>query len=46
MDAPGTELGTLGVEALIDQLEGRTESLPQVLLPVPLNVAESTGPAA
>jgi DNA-binding LacI/PurR family transcriptional regulator len=46
MDAPGTELGTLGVVALIDQLEGRTESLPQVLLPVPLNVAESTGPAA
>jgi len=45
MDAPGTELGTLGVEALIDQLEGRTESLPQVLLPVPLNVADSTGPA-
>jgi DNA-binding LacI/PurR family transcriptional regulator len=46
MDAPGTELGTLGVEALIDQLEGRTESLPQLLLPVPLNVAESTGPAS
>jgi DNA-binding LacI/PurR family transcriptional regulator len=44
MDAPGPEMGRLGVEALIDQLEGRTDPLPQALLPVPLHVAESTGP--
>ena len=45
MDAPGPEMGRLGVEALIDKLEGRTDPLPQTLLPVPLHIAESTGPA-
>lgn len=45
MNAPGEELGRLGAEALIDQLEGHAAALPQVLLPCPLEVAESTGPA-
>jgi DNA-binding LacI/PurR family transcriptional regulator len=44
MNAPGEELGRLGADALIDQLEGRAATLPQVLLPCPLEVAESTGP--
>lgn len=45
MNAPGVELGRLGVDALIDRLEGHAETLPQLLLPCPLNVAESTGVA-
>jgi DNA-binding LacI/PurR family transcriptional regulator len=45
MNAPGVELGRLGVEALIDRLEGHAHALPQILLPCPLNVAESTAAA-
>jgi DNA-binding LacI/PurR family transcriptional regulator len=44
MNAPALELGELGVAALIDQLEGATAAPPQVLLPCPLVIGESTGP--
>jgi DNA-binding LacI/PurR family transcriptional regulator len=42
MNAPGKELGRLGVEALIDQLEGETTEPTQVLLVCPLQIGEST----
>ena len=44
MNAPALELGELGVAALIDQLEGTATAPPQVLLPCPLVIGESTGP--
>ena len=44
MSAPGVELGRLGVEALIDRLDGTSAGLPQVLLACPLQIGESTGP--
>lgn len=45
MMAPGTELGRMGVEALIDQLEGRTEEHPQALVMCAFEQGSSTGPA-
>jgi DNA-binding LacI/PurR family transcriptional regulator len=45
MNAPGVELGRLGVEALIDQLEGLSVALPQVLIPCELQIRASTAPA-
>ncbi len=45
MRAPGAELGRLGTEALIDQLESPDRPLTQRLLPCPLEPGESTGPA-
>jgi DNA-binding LacI/PurR family transcriptional regulator len=45
MNAPGVELGRLGVEALIDQLEGTATELLQVLLGCPIQEGDSTAPA-
>lgn len=44
MNAPAAELGELGVNALIDQLEGKATQPPQVLLDCELVLGESTGP--
>jgi DNA-binding LacI/PurR family transcriptional regulator len=44
MNAPGKEMGRLGVEALIDQLEGKPTHPTQVLLLCELQLGESTGP--
>ena len=44
MNAPATELGELGVAALIDQLEGTIADPPHVLVECSLVVGESTGP--
>jgi DNA-binding LacI/PurR family transcriptional regulator len=43
-DAPATELGRLGVELLVKQLEGHDESPLPVLLPCRLVVRGSSGP--
>jgi DNA-binding LacI/PurR family transcriptional regulator len=43
MDPPSAELGRLGVELLIEQLEDQEEDLRQVLLPCRLVVRGSTG---
>ncbi len=43
--SPSTELGRLGVEALIDQLEGRNARNPQALIMCTMEDGESTGPA-
>ena len=43
-DAPAAELGRLGVELLIQQLEGQEQSMPQVLVPCHLVVRGSSGP--
>jgi DNA-binding LacI/PurR family transcriptional regulator len=45
LNAPATELGGLGVTALIDQLEGNLAGPPQILLDCTLVIGESTGPA-
>lgn len=48
MNAPGHELGRLAVESLIERLDGvggADAVIPHVLLPCPMHVAESTGPA-
>lgn len=45
MTSPSAELGRMGVEALIDQLEGNAQSVPQTLLECRLEEGESTGPA-
>ncbi|GAA2177257.1 LacI family DNA-binding transcriptional regulator [Arthrobacter parietis] len=46
MSSPSTELGRMGVEALIDQLEGRASELRQELVMCTLEGGQSTGPAA
>ncbi len=43
-DSPGVELGKLGVELLIQQLDADETSESQVLLPCPLVVRGSSGP--
>jgi DNA-binding LacI/PurR family transcriptional regulator len=43
--APGTELGSLGVEALLRQLDGRGQPMTPVLRAGELAIAESTGPS-
>ncbi|WP_227497037.1 LacI family DNA-binding transcriptional regulator [Planctomonas psychrotolerans] len=45
MAAPGVELGRMGVEALLDQLEGRSEKHPQALVMCTFVPGQSTGPA-
>jgi DNA-binding LacI/PurR family transcriptional regulator len=45
MNAPGTELGRLGVEALIDQLEGKLDAVPQVRINCEFQLGESTASA-
>jgi DNA-binding LacI/PurR family transcriptional regulator len=45
LKAPATELGQLGVDALIDELEGIDTSRRQILLPCTLVLGQSTGPA-
>jgi DNA-binding LacI/PurR family transcriptional regulator len=45
MDAPSRELGRLGVEYLIERLEGRGDEPSQVLVPTRLVERGSTGPA-
>ncbi|MFS2032281.1 substrate-binding domain-containing protein, partial [Curtobacterium sp. CT11-45] len=45
MVAPGRELGTRAADALIDQLDGKSDELPHFLLPCTLRTAESTAPA-
>ncbi|HWJ52958.1 MAG TPA: LacI family DNA-binding transcriptional regulator, partial [Propionibacteriaceae bacterium] len=42
--APGTELGSLGVEALLRQLDGRGQPITPVLRAGGLAIGESTGP--
>ncbi|WP_431311849.1 substrate-binding domain-containing protein [Pseudolysinimonas kribbensis] len=44
LEAPARELGQLGIDALIDQLEGVDTSRRQVLLPCTLVLGESTAP--
>jgi DNA-binding LacI/PurR family transcriptional regulator len=44
MDAPSAELGRLGTELLIQQLEDQKQNAPQVLLPCRLVVRASSGP--
>ncbi|WP_104116860.1 LacI family DNA-binding transcriptional regulator [Arthrobacter sp. B1805] len=44
MSSPSTELGRMGVEALIDQLEGRASGLRQELVMCRLEEGRSTGP--
>jgi DNA-binding LacI/PurR family transcriptional regulator len=43
-DAPTAEMGRLGVELLIQQLEAQEQGIPQVLLPCRLVVRGSSGP--
>ncbi|WP_323960467.1 LacI family DNA-binding transcriptional regulator [Arthrobacter sp. JZ12] len=45
LSSPSTELGRMGVEALIDQLEGRASELRQELVMCRLEGGQSTGPA-
>ena len=46
MDSPGTELGRLGVELLLRQLDSKQPlSVSQILIPCALVVRSSTGPA-
>lgn len=45
LSSPSTELGRMGVEALIDQLEGRSSGLRQELVMCRLEEGQSTGPA-
>jgi DNA-binding LacI/PurR family transcriptional regulator len=42
MNAPGAELGRLGVDYLIDQLEGTSTAIPQVLISCEFQVNDST----
>ncbi|MCA9961741.1 MAG: LacI family DNA-binding transcriptional regulator [Anaerolineales bacterium] len=44
MDPPTAELGRLGVELLIQQLEGQAQNASQMLLPCRLVVRDSSGP--
>jgi DNA-binding LacI/PurR family transcriptional regulator len=44
-DAPAAELGRLGAELLIQQLEGQGQAMPQVLVPCRLVVRGSSGPS-
>lgn len=44
MDPPTAEMGRLGVELLIQQLEGQGQSESQLLLPCTLVVRDSSGP--
>jgi DNA-binding LacI/PurR family transcriptional regulator len=44
MDSPGRELGRLGVDLLIRQLETRPDDVSQLLLPCPLVIRSSSGP--
>lgn len=44
LDVPSAEMGRLGVELLIQQLEGQGAEVPQVLLPCRLSVRGSSGP--
>lgn len=44
LSSPSTELGRMGVEALIDQLEGRASELRQELVMCKLEGGKSTGP--
>ncbi len=44
MTAPATELGRLGVNALIDQLEGVPDAPPNILIPCTLVPGQSVGP--
>jgi DNA-binding LacI/PurR family transcriptional regulator len=44
MSSPSIELGRMGVEALIDQLEGRASEQRQELVMCKLEGGESTGP--
>ncbi len=44
MDPPSTQMGRLGAELLIQQLEGQTQSASQMLLPCTLVVRDSSGP--
>lgn len=46
LSAPSTELGRMGVEALIDQLEGRASGLQQELVICTFEEGASTGPPA
>jgi DNA-binding LacI/PurR family transcriptional regulator len=46
MNAPGIQLGRLGVEALIDQLEGTLESVPQIKIDCEFQAGESTARAS
>jgi DNA-binding LacI/PurR family transcriptional regulator len=43
-ELPGAELGRLGAELLIQQLEAEETEHPQILLPCPLVIRSSTGP--
>ena len=43
--SPSAELGRMGVESLIDQLEGRADRNPQALVMCTFEVGQSTGPA-
>lgn len=45
MNAPAEELGRMGVGAVIDQIEGASQELPQVLVACTLHEGESTGAA-
>lgn len=45
MAAPAPQLGRLGVNALIDQLEGVQDALPHILIPCTLVPGQSVGPA-
>jgi len=44
MDPPTAEMGRIGVELLIQQLEGQTQTPSQILLPCTLVVRDSSGP--
>jgi len=46
MDPPTAEMGRLGVELLIQQLEGQTPGQSQLLLPCTLVVRDSSGPCS
>ncbi|HEX3051772.1 MAG TPA: LacI family DNA-binding transcriptional regulator [Aggregatilineaceae bacterium] len=44
VEPPNTQMGRLGVELLIQQLEGQVRANSQVLLPCPLVIRASSGP--
>ena len=43
-DLPAAEMGRIGTELLIDQIEGRETQPKQILLPATLTIRQSTGP--
>ncbi|MEV1177152.1 LacI family DNA-binding transcriptional regulator [Nonomuraea sp. NPDC049784] len=45
MEAPASQLGHLGVNALIDQLEGVQDAPPHIVIPCALVPGQSVGPA-